>query len=129
LKDVKELEERALYAVREYAKGKARLEDTLKAVLEYDSLLTRKFDRNDNYEQYKKTLSEKPWELCDCEICKKVGVEVIIFRGANRNKRRGLHNIKVFYDWFLNRGSNEGKSSSPNRQTEGFARALCGLSD
>ncbi|MDW8434023.1 MAG: tRNA-guanine transglycosylase DpdA [Aquificaceae bacterium] len=113
LKDVKELEERALYAVREYAKGKARLEDTLKAVLEYDSLLTRKFDRNDNYEQYKKTLSEKPWELCDCEICRKVGVEVIIFRGANRNKRRGLHNIKVFYDWFLNRGSNEGKSSSP----------------
>jgi hypothetical protein len=25
-----------------------------------------------------------------------VGIEVIIFRGAERNKRRGFHNLKVF---------------------------------
>jgi hypothetical protein len=27
-----------------------------------------------------------------------VGVEVIIFRGSERNKRRGFHNLAVFRD-------------------------------
>lgn len=35
---------------------------------------------------------------CGCEICKKIGVEVMIFRGANRNKRRGFHSTKMFYE-------------------------------
>lgn len=46
---------------------------------------------------YDKTLSEKPWTKCDCVICKDIGPEVIIFRGNNRNRRRGFHNTWVFY--------------------------------
>ena len=26
-------------------------------------------------------------------VCKQIGVEVIIFRGADRNRRRGFHNL------------------------------------
>jgi len=46
---------------------------------------------------YDKALSEKPWTKCDCVICKDIGPEVIIFRGNNRNRRRGFHNTWVFY--------------------------------
>jgi hypothetical protein len=42
------------------------------------------------------TLDNRPWELCKCDICKKNGIDVVIFRGANRNKRRGFHNTWVF---------------------------------
>ena len=42
------------------------------------------------------TLEARPWEKCDCKICKDIGVEVIIFRGNNRNRRRGFHNLYVY---------------------------------
>ena len=37
-----------------------------------------------------------PWKKCKCQVCKKCGIEVAIFRGSNRNKRRGMHNLYVF---------------------------------
>jgi hypothetical protein len=47
---------------------------------------------------YHQVLTDQPWKKCDCAICKDVGVEVIIFRGNNRNRRRGFHNTYVFYN-------------------------------
>ena len=29
-------------------------------------------------------------------ICEKAGIEIVLFRGAERNKRRGFHNLHVF---------------------------------
>ncbi len=46
---------------------------------------------------YHETLQERPWQRCTCPICKEIGVEVIIFRGNNRNRRRGFHNVYVEY--------------------------------
>ena len=46
---------------------------------------------------YRETLQERPWQRCTCPICKEIGVEVIIFRGNNRNRRRGFHNVYVEY--------------------------------
>jgi hypothetical protein len=69
----------------------------LEAVLTYDRLYGIKRD----YERaYQRTLTDKPWQTCGCPICETIGVEVIIFRGNNRNRRRGFHNVKVFYDQF-----------------------------
>ena len=34
--------------------------------------------------------------LHGCTVCTEIGVEVIIFRGADRNRRRGFHNLAVF---------------------------------
>ena len=48
-------------------------------------------------EHYEATLKAKPWNDCGCEICEEHGIEVIIFRGNNRNRRRGFHNTYVFY--------------------------------
>jgi hypothetical protein len=44
-----------------------------------------------------RTIEETPWKRCDCDICRSVGVEVIIFRSSNRNKRRGFHNLSVYH--------------------------------
>ncbi|WP_201294063.1 queuine tRNA-ribosyltransferase tRNA-guanine transglycosylase [Natronorubrum halalkaliphilum] len=51
-------------------------------------------------EEYRKLLREKPWRECDCRICEEHGIEVAIFRANNRNRRRGFHNTKRFYDQF-----------------------------
>jgi hypothetical protein len=49
---------------------------------------------------YRDVLLNKPWENCDCPICKDLGIEVIIFRGNNRNRRRGFHNTYIFNKQF-----------------------------
>ena len=49
---------------------------------------------------YEELLRREPWNECGCRICKKHGIEVAIFRGNNRNRRRGFHNTRRFYDEF-----------------------------
>ncbi|WP_114579046.1 DUF6884 domain-containing protein [Saliphagus sp. LR7] len=50
--------------------------------------------------EYQETLRKRPWEECDCPICRESGIEVCIFRGNDRNRRRGFHNMRRFYDEF-----------------------------
>lgn len=49
-------------------------------------------------ERYRITLTEQPWKQCACKICRDAAIDVIIFRGSNRNKRRGIHNLVVYHD-------------------------------
>ncbi|MFC7198042.1 queuine tRNA-ribosyltransferase tRNA-guanine transglycosylase [Halospeciosus flavus] len=51
-------------------------------------------------EEYQETLRNRPWETCECRICEKHGIEVCVFRGNDRNRRRGFHNTRRFYDQF-----------------------------
>ncbi|MFC7205253.1 queuine tRNA-ribosyltransferase tRNA-guanine transglycosylase [Haloferax namakaokahaiae] len=55
---------------------------------------------DDLLEAYQRTLANRPWEKCECPICEEHGVEVCIFRGNDRNRRRGFHNTRRFYDEF-----------------------------
>lgn len=50
----------------------------------------------DYTEEYGETLEDSPWRKCDCRICREAGINVVIFRGSERNKRRGFHNIYAF---------------------------------
>ena len=54
----------------------------------------------DLLEAYRETLATEPWKRCECPICEEHGVEVCIFRGNDRNRRRGFHNTDRFYDQF-----------------------------
>jgi hypothetical protein len=112
LETIKRLEEAALKALREFDAGKLNLESTLEALLNYDELLelprngkvdlqqqARRIARH--AQMYRKLLEEQPWKSCDCPICQKIGVEVIIFRGNDRNRRRGFHNTHVFHKRFM----------------------------
>ena len=89
------MEQRALAAVRAYGAKTGGMADALESLLDYDQFVTS--DRVDMRDAYTRTLSDRPWDKCSCAICQKWGIEVIIFRGNNRNRRRGFHNTYVFY--------------------------------
>lgn len=93
--EITKLESAALRSVRQFALKRCSLDSALNALLEYDRHVTA--ERIDMSSFYRKTLEDRPWDRCDCAICKENGVEVIIFRGNNRNRRRGFHNTYVFY--------------------------------
>jgi len=88
------LEQRCLSLLWAYNQDKASCEDVLEAVLRYNRLTGDVEDRRDSYER---TLRERPWRACRCDICRAIGIQVIIFRGNDRNRRRGFHNAWVFY--------------------------------
>lgn len=81
----------------QYDIGMAGLKEVLDAVIEYDACLTRSDGASSLRSAYEKTLKDKPWKNCDCPFCKQAGIHVLIFRGANRNKRRGAHNTLMLY--------------------------------
>ena len=90
----RKLEREALVAMTEYQRRSRRLDSTLNALLEYERL----FDPTaDHARAYHETLSDRPWDACRCDICKSLGHHVILFRGAERNRRRGFHNVWTFY--------------------------------
>lgn len=89
-------EQEALAAIRDFDRGHRSLRPTLRSLMTYDALLATRLDgqRSERRaELYRKTLRDKPWQRCPCAVCRDLGVEVIIFRGNNRNRRRGFHNL------------------------------------
>lgn len=100
------LEKNALQALRDFSANKQSLDNCLEALLAYaeplettdkstPELIQKKMVRLK--EKYRITLQNRPWEQCECAICSKVGVEALIFRGSNRNKRRGFHNLGIYH--------------------------------
>ena len=93
---IAKLETEALRTIRGFAARQCSLDSALGALLDYDQHVTA--DRVDMSALYRRTLEDRPWDRCGCAICEKHGVEVVIFRGNNRNRRRGFHNTYVFYE-------------------------------
>lgn len=96
----------ALEKVRSLDAGTTSGDSALQAVMDYHQFLVRG-DGTGIESQDKelkktellvsRTIKDMPWKNCDCDVCRKVGVEVIIFRSSNRNKRRGFHNLHVYH--------------------------------
>ena len=66
-------------------------------MLDYDRMLLRASEVKSMRYSYKRTLEDKPWQGCGCEFCQELGIQVLIFRGGNRNRRRGAHNTAALY--------------------------------
>jgi hypothetical protein len=93
------LEQTCLTRLRDYDAGTVSVERVLEPLLEYEKLVgVEASARTDRREAYMRTLTERPWSKCPCEVCRAIGVDVIIFRGSERNKRRGFHNLYVLYE-------------------------------
>ena len=92
-RSARRLERDCLSRLRSYDKGCTSVESVLDAIRSYAELLGTMKDRS---VEYQRTLEAKPWKRCGCTVCAEIGVEVIIFRGADRNRRRGFHNLAVF---------------------------------
>jgi hypothetical protein len=102
VKDIKDeklvsLEKKALEILRLYDKGGASIDKVMGVLKEYNVVIKQ---RPGIEKFYMETLKDMPWKKCPCKICKDISVEVIIFRGNNRNRRRGFHNTWVFYQNF-----------------------------
>jgi hypothetical protein len=102
------LERHALEGVRSFAKRRVKLNDAIDAIIAYGRYALWDDTENDARNEarlkllrveYAKTLGDRPWEACGCRVCRDSGVEALIFRSSNRNKRRGMHNLKIFYDF------------------------------
>ena len=102
------LERQTLKEIRSYASNGGSYKNAMTVFREYweliltDKAKTNQRQANKELENQSvgaaRTLKDRPWEKCKCAICQKVGVEVVIFRGNNRNRRRGFHNLHVYYE-------------------------------
>lgn len=109
--DLVKMEQNALKKLRDFDKGIGSLEGTTEAITEYHKhLLQGQGEEQKSIDKalslvrtrIERTLRAQPWKRCKCAICRSVGVEVIIFRSSNRNKRRGFHNLGVYHQHLKN---------------------------
>ena len=92
-KDAVTLERQALKALRAFDVGELSVSAALEAVLEYENLVLG--GKKSYAAAYAESLTCAPWKACGCHLCQDLGIEIMIFRGTERNKRRGFHNLQV----------------------------------
>lgn len=95
--EARKLEVACLKALKRFDEKGGSIPRLLNLLREYDMIHDGRKDRS---EDYGKTLEDRPWKTCACRICRKLGIHVVIFRGAERNRRRGFHNLYVTYHRF-----------------------------
>lgn len=93
--DAFRLERECLEALQLFDRRRFPRPQLIELLIEYQSL----FGATRNYaSEYEATLRDHPWKNCKCTVCKTLGINVVIFRGAERNRRRGFHNVYVTYN-------------------------------
>ena len=101
IEKLEELENQCLSNLDDFDGTPTSKKKVLDSVEQYGPLLDRKGEGNHFIDEHKRLLKDQPWKKCRCHICKKLGIDVVVFRGANRNRRRGFHNTWVFYHKIL----------------------------
>lgn len=86
-------EQAALSALKRWGRREINYQGLIDALRRYDELLGTERKTKTPWDRIARTLLERPWESCQCPVCQEIGVEVVLFRGANRNRRRGFHNL------------------------------------
>jgi hypothetical protein len=87
------LERDVLEALVAFDRDEVGIEEAVSALRAYEILHDGTKDRSP---EYRRTLEARPWKQCPCSVCRDVGIQVVLFRGTERNKRRGFHNLHVF---------------------------------
>lgn len=101
-REAQRLEKACLDVMARFDQEKASIEEALATLAEYDQLFEAAQGKTTNrarkhLSNYREVLEARPWRDCRCDVCKALGHHVILFRGAERNRRRGLHNVWTFY--------------------------------
>jgi hypothetical protein len=91
-RDAVEAERECLRRLRAYDAGSTPVTRVLDVLAEYETITKSKETYLDAYQR---TLEATPWKSCECSLCGRHGIEIAIFRGTERNKRRGFHNLSV----------------------------------
>jgi len=85
-------ERECLRRLRSYDAGSTPVTRVLDVLAEYETITK---STKTYLDAYRRTLEATPWKKCDCCLCGRHGIEIAIFRGTERNKRRGFHNLSV----------------------------------
>jgi hypothetical protein len=85
-------ERACMRVLQEYDAGGISARQVMDALQRYNEILGIK----DQAGAYRDVLDDAPWKACPCSICARAGINVLLFRGSERNKRRGFHNLYVF---------------------------------
>ena len=85
----------ALKTLRAYNGSARARRNALNALAYYETVCQTKKSYLSAYEE---VLCAEPWSRCSCTLCRTHGIEIAIFRGTERNKRRGFHNLTVLAD-------------------------------
>jgi hypothetical protein len=92
--EARRLERACLRALTEYDRGRGSAEQSLRCLRQYEQMHDGRKDRT---REYREVLAARPWKDCPCTVCRHLGIHVLLFRGAERNRRRGFHNLFVTY--------------------------------
>ncbi len=87
------LERACLDVLARFDRGGADVDEVMVSLAAYERLHDPYTDRSD---RYRAILEDRAWKRCPCEVCRALGIHVMLFRGAERNRRRGFHNLYVF---------------------------------
>lgn len=82
-------ERESLEAIRGVEDGSTPVDDAVRVLQAYEAL----YDGDCDWSAIRRTLADRPWEACSCPVCTSAGIDVVVFRGSNRNRRRGFHNL------------------------------------
>ena len=85
-------ERACLRTLQEYDAGETSIREVMDALQRYKEII----GLTGYEESCREILADAPWKSCPCSICTKAGINVVLFRGSERNKRRGFHNLYVF---------------------------------
>jgi hypothetical protein len=110
----RELEQGCLRQLAAYDAGQASLDDVIDHLRRYEEVYDPRHDHSD---AYREVLGDQPWKTCGCDVCRELGHHVILFRGAERNRRRGFHNLWVFYRRLQANGPVPRTGQRPRRRT------------
>jgi hypothetical protein len=91
---IRGMERACMQALSLYEAGQIPIGDVLSALRAYEEIYDGIINRT---ELYREILVDRPWRDCPCDVCRKLGIQVMIFRGAERHKRRGFHNLYITY--------------------------------
>lgn len=97
--EARRLEKACLEALINFDKGLIEQETVLNILCEYEKLYNSHKSRREAMSQ---ALTDKPWKKCPCDVCKGIGIHVMLKRGAARNRRRGFHNLFIAYQKLQN---------------------------
>jgi hypothetical protein len=104
------LEQKTLETLEAFDRDDIDADETVLALRAYEVVHD---DRRDRRDAYREVLEAAPWKRCECAICADAGIQVMVFRGTERNKRRGFHNLHVFARRFALHLTPEEQEASP----------------
>lgn len=122
------MERACLEAMRKFEQGLATVDEVVERLSAYEHLCAEKAPEKGQRKKayadvYREVLEARPWRVCPCDVCRALGHHVILFRGAERNRRRGFHNINVFYRRLQNEvGASETETSKQGRKAIASAK-------